>query len=221
MNKIKLTSLSLILLVILDATGDAFRAAGMMDLHHVIESFQIAGWIAVWALFDFNLIYIVMYVIGRIWLFDMTFNLWAGNSLLYIGSTSFYGKAIRGFADLVHQNYMHFSFILKFIAGIWWGYEGSTERKVGLCPGGAYQDYSESSYSGNSSDSTGNQTMAWGAAGQNGGAGNWSIQGDYQQGRIFVQYNDGSQITIRYQQCGETGCLLFNGNKLCRAGRCE
>lgn len=111
--------------------------------------------------------------------------------------------------------------LARQIAGIWWGYEGSTERKVGLCPGGGYQDYSESSYSGNSSDSAGNQTMAWGAAGQNGGAGNWSIQGDYQQGLIFVQYNNGSQITIRYQQCGETGCLLFNGNKLCRAGRCE
>ena len=107
------------------------------------------------------------------------------------------------------------------IAGIWWGYEGSTERKIGLCPGGSYQDYSESSYSGSSSNSTGNQTMAWGAAGQSGGAGIWSIQGDYQQGQIFVQYNNGSQIMLRYQQCGETGCLLFNGNKLCRAGRCE
>ena len=107
------------------------------------------------------------------------------------------------------------------IAGIWWGYQGSTERKIGLCPGGAYQDYSESSYSGSSSDSLGNQTMAWGAAGQGGGAGTWSIQGDYQQGLILVRYNNGSQITIRYQQCGETGCLLFNGNKLCRAGRCQ
>lgn len=111
--------------------------------------------------------------------------------------------------------------LARQIAGIWWGYAGSTERKIGLCPGGAYQDYSESSYSGGSSDSLGNQSMAWGAAGQSGGVGTWNIQGDYQQGLILVQYNNGSQITIRYQQCGETGCLLFNGNKLCRAGRCE
>jgi len=111
--------------------------------------------------------------------------------------------------------------LARQIAGIWWGYSGSTERKIGLCPGGAYQDYTESSYSGSSSDSLGNQSMAWGAAGQSGGTGTWNIQGDYQQGLIYVRYNNGNQNTIRYQQCGETGCLLFNGNKLCRAGRCE
>ena len=111
--------------------------------------------------------------------------------------------------------------LARQIAGIWWGYSGSTERKIGLCPGGAYQDYSESSYSGNSHDSLGNQTMAWGAGSQGGGTGTWQIQGDFQQGLIFVQYNNGGQLTLRYQQSGETGCLLFNGNKLCRAGRCQ
>ncbi|MBN1847399.1 MAG: hypothetical protein JW932_02310 [Deltaproteobacteria bacterium] len=111
--------------------------------------------------------------------------------------------------------------LARQIAGIWWGYTGSTERKIGLCPGGIYHDYTESSYSGGSSDSLGNPSMSWGAAGQSGGAGTWRIQGDYQQGLIFVQYNNGNQTTIQYQQCGETGCLLFNGNKLCRAGRCE
>lgn len=102
------------------------------------------------------------------------------------------------------------------IAGVWWGYSGSTERKIGLCPNGHYMDYSESSYGGSSYDAYGNQTMAWGSAGQAGGSGQWSIQGDYQQGIIQVSYNNGGQATIQYRQSGESGCLFFNGNKLCR-----
>ena len=57
------------------------------------------------------------------------------------------------------------------IAGIWWGYSGSTERRIGLCPDGSYRDYTESSYSGQSSNQYGNQTMAWGSGSQSGGAG--------------------------------------------------
>lgn len=103
------------------------------------------------------------------------------------------------------------------IAGTWWGYSGSTERKIGLCPDGTYMDYTESSYSGRSFDGGGSETMAWGQASQGGGAGTWAIQGDGQQGTIYVRYNNGSQTSLRYQQCGDPGCLLFNGNKLCRS----
>lgn len=108
------------------------------------------------------------------------------------------------------------------IAGTWWGYSGSTERKIGLCPGGSYMDYTESSYSGRSFDGGGNETMAWGSANQGGGTGTWVIQGDGQRGSIYVTYNNGSQMTLNYEQCGELGCLLFNGNKLCRSsGTCN
>jgi hypothetical protein len=108
------------------------------------------------------------------------------------------------------------------IAGTWWGYSGSTERKIGLCADGSYMDYTESSYSGSSYDSGGSETMSWGSASQGGGAGSWVIQGDTQSGTIYVTYNNGSQMTLNYQQCGESGCLLFNGNKLCRSsGSCR
>jgi len=59
--------------------------------------------------------------------------------------------------------------------------------------------------------------MAWGSASQKGGSGRWVIQGDGQRGTIFVQYNNGNEIKLDYKQCGELGCLLFNGNKLCRS----
>ena len=108
------------------------------------------------------------------------------------------------------------------IAGTWWGYQGSTERKIGLCKNGSYRDSTESGYSGRSFDSGGNETIAWGSANQGGGAGTWTIQGNGQEGTIYVRYNNGNQMTLKYQQCGELGCLLFNGNKLCRSsGTCE
>jgi hypothetical protein len=108
------------------------------------------------------------------------------------------------------------------IAGTWWGYSGSTETKIGLCPDGSYADFSESGYSGTMSDAGGNQTGAWGATNQSGGQGVWSIQGTTESGTISVRYSNGQTATIQYQQCGESGCLLFDGRKLCRtSASCE
>ncbi len=104
----------------------------------------------------------------------------------------------------------------KQIAGTWWGYSGSTEKSIGLCADGVYSDFSESSYSGRSSDSLGNETMAWGAAGQRGGSGSWTITGDTNSGTIHVIYANGSTADIRYSQIGDPGCLSFNGSTLCR-----
>ena len=103
------------------------------------------------------------------------------------------------------------------IAGIWWGYSGSTERKIGLCPNGTYMDYSESSYSGSSNNQYGDQVSAWGSANQGGGRGNWTIQGDTQSGTIYVEYSNGQSIQMRYSQIGDPGCLSFDGNTLCRS----
>jgi hypothetical protein len=102
------------------------------------------------------------------------------------------------------------------IAGIWWGYSGSTERKIGLCPGGVYMDYSESSYSGRSSDMYGNPDMAWGSASQNSRRGRWQLRGTAQSGAIAVQLDNGASFTLNYRQIGDPGCLSFNGNTLCR-----
>lgn len=102
------------------------------------------------------------------------------------------------------------------IAGTWWGYSGSTEKSIGLCADGSYSDYSESGYSGRSSDSLGNQNMAWGTASQHGGSGSWTITGDTGSGTIHVVYSNGSSADIRYSQIGDPGCLSFNGSTLCR-----
>lgn len=102
------------------------------------------------------------------------------------------------------------------IAGTWWGYSGSTERSIGLCADGSYNDYSESSYSGRSADSLGNETMAWGSGSQHGGSGRWTITGDTNSGTIHVTYSNGNRTNIRYSQIGDPGCLSFDGSTLCR-----
>ena len=108
------------------------------------------------------------------------------------------------------------------IAGTWWGYSGSTERKIGLCPDGRYMDFTESGYSGHGYDSGGSETYAWGAASQGGNQGRWTIQGDYQQGNISVQTNNGGSFNLHYNQIGDPGCLNINGSRLCRSSaRCE
>jgi hypothetical protein len=109
--------------------------------------------------------------------------------------------------------------LMQAMAAEYYSYSGSTERKVMLCPDGRYLNASESSYSGTSSDSLGNQTLGWGAANQKSGSGRWVIQGTQQQGTITLSANDGSQSQVRYQSTGERGCYTFNGNTFCVSGR--
>ncbi|MBN2373743.1 hypothetical protein JXL19_08150 [bacterium] len=104
----------------------------------------------------------------------------------------------------------------KQIAGVWWGYSGSTERKIGLCPDGSYMDYTESGYSGKSTNQYGDTTMAWGTANQGSRSGRWTITGTTQSGTIYVNFSNGGSTTIQYRQINDPGCLSFNGNTLCR-----
>lgn len=110
--------------------------------------------------------------------------------------------------------------LAKKLAGVWWGYSGSTETKIALCEGGRFRDFSESGFSGSSTDGGGNQTMNWGSASQGGGEGAWSIQGTADSGTISVRYDSGRTRTIQYRSCGDNGCLLFDGRKLCRSEGC-
>jgi hypothetical protein len=113
-------SLLLLSLVVIDASGDALGLIGWQIPSHTMEVVQVAGWILIWALYGFKGYYIVMYVLGRIWAFDLVHNLWTGEHILYMGLNDIFGLSVRWFADLVKQNYYHFSFMLKFISLVWW-----------------------------------------------------------------------------------------------------
>jgi hypothetical protein len=109
------------------------------------------------------------------------------------------------------------------IAGEYYSYAGSTERKVMFCPEGTFFDSSESSYSGTGTDSLGNQNMAWGTAGQKQGSGQWAIQGTSQSGTITLVYKSGKRVEVKYQAGAEKGCYSFDGTVFCYSGpaRCK
>jgi hypothetical protein len=109
------------------------------------------------------------------------------------------------------------------IAGEYYSYAGSTEKKIMFCPEGTFFDSSESSYSGTGADSLGNQTMAWGNASQNQGSGQWAIQGNAQSGTITLVYKSGKRVVVKYQAGPEKGCYKFDGTVFCYSGpaRCK
>ena len=170
--------------------------------------------------------------------YDLTFNAnnrrlegWTENKMAYAQNQAQLGQLAKALeqatasgqgADAATPMGPNDARLQQQIAGTWWGYAGSTERKLGLCADGRYRDYTESGYSGSSYDSGGNQTMAWGSASQRGGSGRWIINGNTQNGTISVNYAGGGSTQIRYRQVGEPGCLDFNGAKLCRSSAsCE
>jgi hypothetical protein len=108
--------------------------------------------------------------------------------------------------------------MMNEMAGEYYHYSGSTEKKIMFCPEGTFFDSSESSYSGRSSDSLGNQTMAWGQASENKGSGQWSIQGNAQSGTITLAYKSGKRVEMRYVAGPEKGCFKFNGTIFCYSG---
>lgn len=113
--------------------------------------------------------------------------------------------------------------MVQAIAGEYYSYAGSTEKKIMFCPEGTFFDSSESSYSGTSADSLGNQTMAWGNASQNQGSGQWAIQGNAQSGTITLVYKSGKKVQVKYQAGPEKGCYSFDGTTFCYSGpaRCR
>lgn len=120
MNEQLIISLILLSLVLLDAIGDAFRLRGWQIPHHLMEVAHVAGWIILWALIDFHVVYVPLYILGRIVLFDIVFNLTAGLSIGHIGTSSLYDIILTKLGGWVKQHPSHFVFIFRFMALVAW-----------------------------------------------------------------------------------------------------
>jgi len=119
MSEFQIVSLVLLGVMLLDAAGDAFRIHQWQNLHHGMEVLGVGAWIAIWALFDFSPIYIVMYVTGRIAIFDPILNLIAGYKLTYAGKSSVYGRLLSWFMSKI-KNPGILIWVLRALALIWW-----------------------------------------------------------------------------------------------------
>ncbi len=109
--------------------------------------------------------------------------------------------------------------LMQAMAGEYYSYSGSTERKLMLCPNGTFWDSRESSYSG----SFGTNQGGWGTASQGGGSGSYAIQGNQQSGTINFSYKGGKRSQTRFRTTGDRGCYSFDGTTFCYSGaaRCQ
>ncbi len=101
--------------------------------------------------------------------------------------------------------------LMRQLAGDYYSYQGSTERKLTLCPDGRFFLNRESSYSHSGQD------MAWGAASQGGGSGRWSAQGQPAAGTLSFTYAGGGGDRFQYRMV-DRGCIEFNGTTYCSRG---
>ena len=120
MKEFAIVSLVLLIPVFVDAVGDALRSRGNLITHHIMEVLHVGCWIAIWILFPFQWQYVVMYVLGRIILFDVIYNLTAGVVITYIGNNSLYDIILKKFGGWVKQHPIHFVFIFRFMALVSW-----------------------------------------------------------------------------------------------------
>lgn len=123
--------LILLLQCILDALGDGFRARGWQRIHHFDESLQLSIWLGLIAAvspllgwLEFEWYYLLMYLFGRIWLFDLVINLVRKKNLFYVGQSSIDGVIYHFIAGTYRKKHRFpvelVSFIVKFMALIGW-----------------------------------------------------------------------------------------------------
>jgi len=120
MNEFLTVSLFLLGVVVVDALGDALRFLGKQIEHHVMEVIHVTLWVVIWAAFGFQWPYIAMYILGRIVIFDIVFNLAGGLPILHIGKSSLYDIFVTKLGGWVKQHPGHFAFIFRFMALISW-----------------------------------------------------------------------------------------------------
>lgn len=95
--------------------------------------------------------------------------------------------------------------LIQHFAGTWWNATTNTETNVTLMADGRYFENYTASYSGSSNDQYGNQTMAWGAAGDDQALGRWTVQGTREQGQLTIAYQNGNRRVIEYRVHIENG----------------
>ena len=121
--------LLLLIPVVLDALGDAFRIRKWQNLHHLMESAREAFWIALvvgvspllgW--FEVEWYYIAMYILGRIWLFDLVLNLVADFDFFYVSDSSTDGRILIWLSSdkVFNVPVIYPTFIVKLMALVWW-----------------------------------------------------------------------------------------------------
>jgi hypothetical protein len=126
MDDFKIFSLIFLLLILLDAVGDALRARNKQVPHHTLEVIHIIGWFFIAVIvargwLEWSDRQIVMYITLRIAIFDVIFNVIKGNKWSYVGESSLYGRFMNWFTDLpkiMEQGFL--IWVIRVMALVWW-----------------------------------------------------------------------------------------------------
>jgi len=120
MSDFKTISMLLLAIVMIDAVGDAMRFRHHQIIHHALEVLGIAVWfILMLQCESFEPVYIVMYTLGRIAIFDPLYNFTSGLPLKYIGNSSLYDRFLRKFATWISEPGM-LIWVIRALALGWW-----------------------------------------------------------------------------------------------------
>lgn len=107
----------IVLSIALDAIGDALRDKRKLKLSHLFEAGMIAAFLALVLLYkdvrwQDHLFLIVLYIVNRIFLFDIIYNKVKGNSISYIGDNSYYDDFFKLVLKKANPNMLMWS---KFV----------------------------------------------------------------------------------------------------------
>jgi hypothetical protein len=125
-----------------------------------------------------------------------------------------YSPQLSSAADAIAKGMQFFkvdvSDLVTHFSGVWVGFTQNTQTKMVLAPNGEYSDNYESSFSGKFKNQYGDQTGAWGTAGQSQNRGRWTVRGTREQGVIIIKSQDGGETVIEYKVHVEKGQTYWN-----------
>jgi hypothetical protein len=126
-----------------------------------------------------------------------------GAYLIAVSTPEGLSEDLVGAAESITRNIQYFkvdvSDLARHFAGTWSHFTTNTSTWMTFHPDGTYSDEYEASYSGNLTDGAGTQTGNWGAMGQQGDRGRWTVRGTKDAGTIIVRKANGQEVYYDYR----------------------
>jgi hypothetical protein len=95
--------------------------------------------------------------------------------------------------------------LMRYFVGTWVNSTKNTQTRITFRPDGTFSEFDEASYSGSSSDQSGQEDLNWGSAGNGQIAGHWTVRGTREQGVLTITYESGKEREVQYRVHVENG----------------
>jgi hypothetical protein len=137
-----------------------------------------------------------------------------GAYVLAITTPQMYGKDLTAAAEKIVQS-MKFvkndtAGLMRALAGTWATMSSNSQSQFTLGSDGRFSEYSESTYSGSSTDQYGNDAGSWGTGSTAQGQGKWTVRGTKEGGTIIFTYTDGHSSSYAFEVHVENNKVFWN-----------